>query len=91
MTAIKANLQQTIERLTEAQLQQVIEYIAFLQYRDKETRISYSVEHRNSLQDASRRSPAERAASFLQWARSHQPSGVTLPDEAFSRENIYAE
>jgi hypothetical protein len=84
MTALKANLKQTLDHLTEEQLQQVNEYIAFLKFRDQQNYSSYLTEHRDCT-------PAERAASFLRWARSHQPSGFTLPDEAFSRESIYAE
>ncbi|HLO87870.1 MAG TPA: hypothetical protein VK203_23075 [Nostocaceae cyanobacterium] len=78
---LREKTKQELDKLSEEQLQKIADYIAFIEFQSKQI-----VSSTPFWQTAT---PEERVRDFRQWVAQLPKSGVSLPDEAFSRESIY--
>ncbi|NET62189.1 MAG: hypothetical protein F6K47_40600 [Symploca sp. SIO2E6] len=78
---LRDTLKQEIEQLSESQLRKVAEFITLvkLQTQDASKNVPF-------WQSAT---PAQRVQNFRAWVEQLPKTGLSLPDEAFNRENIY--
>ena len=81
--AAKEDLKEEISKLDEQQISKVADYISSLKIRDSQAKLDEPTWRRLT--------PAERAKDFRGWVSQLPKSGSSLPDEAFSRDNIYEE
>ena len=81
MMLSRESLKQQIDRLSDNQLSQIAEYISGLQITS-----ASQIKTRPFWQTAT---PQERAQDFSHWVSSLPKTGLTLPDEAFDRADIY--
>lgn len=80
---LRENLKKEIDKLNEEQLKKIADFIALIEFQSKQVESSVSL--------GQRATPAERAREFREWVSQLPRSGVSLPDEAFSRDSIYEE
>jgi hypothetical protein len=80
---LKENLKKEIDKLNEEQLLKVADFIAFIEFQAR--RDKPEVPFWQNL------TPQERSSEFRRWVSQLPESGVSLPDEATSRDSIYEE
>ncbi|MUG95264.1 hypothetical protein F7734_24035 [Scytonema sp. UIC 10036] len=80
---LREKIKEEIDKLNEEQLQKIFDFIAFLEFQSKQVESSVPLWQKLT--------PAERAKDFREWVSQLPKSGVSLPDEAFSRDSIYEE
>lgn len=78
---LKEKLKKQIDNLNEQQLKKIAEFIASTEFQSE-------VESSTKKQDST---PAQRATEFLEWVSQLPSNGVSLSDEALSRDSIYEE
>lgn len=78
---LRENLKKEIDKLNEEQLKKIADFIAFIEFQSRQVE--------SSVPFWQRATPAERARDFREWVSQLPQSGVSLPDEAFSRDSIY--
>lgn len=77
----RETVKKQIDLLSDNQLSKIADYIS-----------SLKTQTRNALRTMpfwQNATPKERAADFLEWVSGLNKTGLTLPDEAFDRGNIY--
>lgn len=80
---LRENLKKEIDKLNEEQLKKIADLIADLECQSQQVESSVPFWHKAT--------PAQRAREFREWVSQLPRSGVSLPDEAFSRDSIYEE
>ncbi|NMG11626.1 hypothetical protein [Brasilonema sp. UFV-L1] len=80
---LRENLKKEIDKLNEEQLKKIADFIANLEFQSRQVE--------SSIPFWQRATPEERARDFREWVSQLPQSGVSLPDEAFSRDSIYEE
>ncbi len=80
---LREKLKEELDKLNEQQLHKIADYIAFIDFQSKQVEASVPFWQKAT--------PAERAKEFQQWVSQLSRNGVSLPDEAFSRDSIYEE
>lgn len=81
---LREQLKQQIDRLNEDQLQKIADFINLIQSQSEQL-TSYKIPFWQTA------TPAERAREFRNWVSQLPRTGVSLSDEAFSRDRIYEE
>lgn len=76
---LKEKVKEEIDKLNDNQLKQVESFIASIQLEAENSAVPLW----------QRTTPAERAKNLEAWASQFPPTGGSLPDEAYDRENIY--
>ncbi|AFZ27830.1 hypothetical protein Cylst_5846 [Cylindrospermum stagnale PCC 7417] len=80
---LREKLKQELDKLNEEQLEKIADFIAFIEFQAKQVS--------SSTPFWQKATPEERAKEFRNWVFQLPESGLTLPDEAFSRDSIYEE
>lgn len=78
---LRDQLKKEIDRLNEEQLQQIADYIAFIELKSQQKTLSVPLWQ--SL------TPIERAREFQEWVSQLPKNSPSLSDEAVSRDSIY--
>ncbi|WP_414621539.1 hypothetical protein [Calothrix sp. CCY 0018] len=79
---LKEKLKKQIDNLNEEQLKKLAAFISSTEFQSEQ------IESLTPSQDST---PAKRAAEFRGWVSQLPSSGVSLADEALSRDSIYEE
>lgn len=79
---LKEKLKKQIDNLNEQQLKKIAEFIASTEFQSEQI---------ESLTPSHDSTPAQRAAEFREWVSQLPSNGVSLSDEALSRDSIYEE
>jgi hypothetical protein len=80
---LKENLKKEIDKLNEEQLLKIADFIAFIEFQAKQVKPSVPLWQNLT--------PQERSSEFRDWVSQLPKNGVSLPDEATSRDSIYEE
>jgi hypothetical protein len=80
---LREDLKKELDKLNEEQLQKIADFIAFLEFQSEQATSSPPFWQRTTS--------IERSREFRQWISQLPQGGSSLPDEAFSRDTIYAE
>jgi hypothetical protein len=80
---LREDLKKELDRLNDEQLKKIADFIAFIEFQ--------STQVASSTPFWQRATSAERAKEFGEWVSQLPKNSFSLPDEAFSRDNIYAE
>jgi hypothetical protein len=80
---LKENLKREIDKLNEEQLIKIADFIAFIEFQAKQTKSSVPLWQNLT--------PQERSSEFRSWVSQLPKNGVSLSDEATSRDSIYEE
>ncbi|NEP58417.1 MAG: hypothetical protein F6K31_15595 [Symploca sp. SIO2G7] len=78
---LRDTIKQEIEQLSESQLIKVAEFISLVKLQTQQTS-----KNTPFWQCAT---PVQRVQNFRAWVEQLPKTGLSLPDEAFNRENIY--
>ncbi|MDY6899017.1 MAG: hypothetical protein SWZ49_13200 [Cyanobacteriota bacterium] len=79
---LKEKLKKQIDNLNEKQLKKIAEFIASTEFQSEQIESS-TLSHDST--------PAQRSAEFREWVSQLPSNGVSLSDEALSRDSIYEE
>lgn len=82
-TMLRDNLKQELDKLNDEQLEKIADFIALVEAQAKQAAPSTPFWQRASA--------AERAREFRAWVSQLPQNSLSLPDEAFNRDTIYAE
>ncbi|MBR8836781.1 MAG: hypothetical protein DSM106950_22885 [Stigonema ocellatum SAG 48.90 = DSM 106950] len=80
---LRENLKKEIDNLNSEQLKKIADFIASIKFQSRQVASSVPIWQKLT--------PAERAKEFREWVSQLPKSGVSLPDEALSRDSIYEE
>ncbi|MFM2060348.1 MAG: hypothetical protein RLZZ507_18 [Cyanobacteriota bacterium] len=80
---LREKLKQELDHLDEEQLEKIADFIAFIQFQSQ--KFSDNTPLWQKL------TPEARASEFQDWVSQLPETGVSLSDEAFSRDSIYEE
>jgi hypothetical protein len=80
---LREELKRELDKLNDEQLKKIADYITFLEFQ------AHSAS--SSPPSKADSTSAEKAQAFRQWISQLPQNGLSLPDEAFNRDNIYAE
>lgn len=80
---LREKLKQKLDKLNEEQLKKIAVFIADLEFQASQVK--------SSIPFWQRATPTERAREFREWVSQLPKSGLSLPNEAFSRDSIYEE
>ncbi|MBD2296299.1 hypothetical protein H6G06_23155 [Anabaena sphaerica FACHB-251] len=80
---LREKIKQELDHLDEEQLEKIADFIAFIQFQSK--KFSDTTPLWQKL------TPEARASEFRDWVSQLPETGVSLSDEAFSRDSIYEE
>ena len=81
---LRETLKSEIEKLTEPQLERLAALIAQIKAQPQQLKASD-----DSEPFWRRATPQERAEELINWSAQQPQTGISLPDEAFDRGNIY--
>lgn len=79
---LKEKLKEQIDNLNEEQLKKIAAFIASTEFQSEQ------IESLTPSQDST---PVQRAGDFREWVSQLPSNGVSLSDEALSRDSIYEE
>lgn len=79
---LREDLKKQLDSLNDEQLKQIADFIAFIEFQS--TRVASSTPFWQTT-------PAERSREFREWSSQLPKNSLSLPDEAFSRDSVYAE
>lgn len=80
---LRENLKKELEKLKDEQLQKISDFIALIEFQPQQTPPPTSFWQKATS--------GQRAKEFREWVSQLPRNSLSLPDEAFERDTIYAE
>lgn len=80
---LREELKKELDKLNDEQIEKIADFIAFVEFQSKQVTSPTPFWQRST--------PVERSREFRRWISQLPKNGSSLPDEAFNRDNIYAE
>jgi hypothetical protein len=80
---LREDLKKELDKLNDEQLKKIADFIADLEFQSGQVA--------SSTQFWQRATSVERSREFREWVSQLPKNNLSLPDEAFSRDTIYAE
>lgn len=80
---LREDLKKELDKLNDEQLKQIADFIAFIEFQSRQVA--------SPTRFWQRATSAERSREFREWVSQLPKNSLSLPDEAFSRDTIYAE
>ncbi|MBW4684593.1 MAG: hypothetical protein KME40_05710 [Komarekiella atlantica HA4396-MV6] len=78
---LREKLKRELDKLSEQQLKQIADFIAFIEFKAEQITLSAPFWQRVT--------PIERAKEFREWISQLPKNSPSLPNEAFNRDSIY--
>ncbi len=80
---LREDLKKELDKLNNEQLKKIADFIAFVEFQSRQAT--------SSTPFWQRATSVERSKEFRKWISQLPKNGSSLPDQAFSRDTIYAE
>ena len=80
---LREKIKQELDKLNEEQLEKIADFIAFIEFQAKQVS--------DTAPCWQKATPEARAKEFRQWVSQLPETGLSLSDQAFSRDSIYEE
>lgn len=80
---LREDIKKELDKLNDEQLKKIADFIAFLEFQSRQVTPSTPFWQRATS--------LERSREFRQWISQLSNNGLSLPDEAFNRDTIYAD
>lgn len=80
---LREEIKKELDKLNNEQIKKIADFIAFVEFQSKQVTSSTPFWQRSTS--------VERSREFRKWISQLPKNGLSLPDEAFNRDNIYAE
>ncbi len=80
---LREEIKKELDKLNDEQIKKIADFIAFVEFQSKQVTSSTPFWQRSTS--------VERSREFRKWISQLPKNGLSLPDEAFNRDNIYAE